>query len=214
MSKIKSLICLFSWILLSVGISHGSGLGIGIPAFFGTVDYDFYTCNVKNIGISLIFDTNISQNRLYNYRLSLGYEEFSHNYHKIYYYEDSDYVREIFDSHKGFRIITDHSWGFGIFRTPSLRYWLGVNLRTGMVITDGKSGICVGIGITPVGCNYDIGPTISLGMEVGYMLYVDDFFLQAIDWTPDEHRITAGVNKLLFIRMSILFRIHDTYQDF
>ena len=67
MRNIRFILNIISWILLSVGFSHGSGLGIGMPAFFGIVDYDFYSCNVKNIDIGFVFDNNVAKNSEFNY---------------------------------------------------------------------------------------------------------------------------------------------------
>lgn len=89
-----------------------------MPVYLGTVDYDQYECDVSNIGINFVFDTNLSRNSLFNYRLNAG-----------------------------------------------------------------------------------------------YMGSLDIYISDQLDTTPDDYTIHAGLNKLFFLKLSVLFRINETYDD-
>jgi hypothetical protein len=204
----KMTICI---LLLNIYSSYGSGLGIAVPAFFGTIDYDEYKCDVNNIGIDFILDTNVSKNSLFNYRLNAGIETFTHKYTDTYYDDFYDELRKEKGSHTGIRIVTDHNFGFGIITDPSLRIWLGPNVRVGFVYTNSKPGISLGAGFTAVGANFNIGSILCLTLETGYLYSLDFYLLQHIDTTPDDYFIYGGLNSLYYAKMSVLFRNEEDY---
>ena len=205
----KMILCI---LILNVYSSYSSGIGIAVPAFFGTIDYDQYKCDVNNIGINFILDTNVSKDSFFNYRLNAGIEIFSHKYTDSYYNDYYEEIRQEKGTHTGLRIVTDHNFGFGIITNPSFRIWLGPNVRAGFVSVNEKIGISLGAGFTAIGANYNIGSLLTLSLEAGY-LYSLDFYFLPIDWTPDDYSIIGGLNSLFFTKISILFRTSDEYDN-
>ena len=63
-------------------------------------------------GFGVVMDTNLSRNRVFNYRLSLGYNTL-------------DYPDEI----DGWRVSLDNTFGFGIVKTDRFRLWIGPQLH-------------------------------------------------------------------------------------
>lgn len=119
-----------------------------------------------------------------------------------------------YGSHKEYRLVTDHNFGFGIITTPTIRLWVGPNLRFGFVKTISQLGICMGVGFTGIGLNYNLGSTTTLGMELGFLYGLDFYLFHGIDYTPDDYGIYGGLNNIFVLKMSILFSNNDTYNDF
>ena len=192
-----------------------AGLGIAFPYGTGTTDYDIYEADASHFGINFVFDTNVAKQSVFNYRLNFGVEFYNHEYDYSgydYYYGYSYYGS---GSVEGVKIVTDHNFGFGILKSRVVRLWLGPNVRVGFITGD-DTGITLGAGLTALGLNLNFGPVFTLGLEAGYAfsadLYFDDVIYEYNGYYDESSN--AGLNNLFVAKLSILFRIHDTYDDF
>lgn len=196
---------------------YASGIGINIPIAFGSVDYEHYEADMIQYGISIVYDTNVAKNKIFNYRLCLGLEYFRHEYEYHYYLSYDDYHGWYSDIHKGIRIISDHNFGFAIIKDASFRLWMGPSLRFGFVFED-VSGVTLGLGLTGIGLNYNIAQAIALSLETGYLLFVD-FYSDDIAYIEYESpgiysqyvSVNRGINKTFIIKLALIFRINDIY---
>ena len=203
---------------LLVIISHSlraAGLGIAFRYGVGSVDYDLYDGDASHFGINFVFDSNVAKNSVFNYRLNAGVEFFEHSYDATY---DYGYLYTETEYNEGIRIITDHTFGFGIVKSRVVRLWLGPNIRFGFVSAD-EAGLCVGAGLTALGLNFNFGPVFTLGVEAGYQFYADLYFDDVVsnEYVEDYYLYegsSSGANNMFVLKISILFRIHDTYDDF
>ena len=202
-------------VLILKNSSIAGGLGIAIPFGFGSTDYDLYQADASKFGVNFIFDTNVAKKSLFNYRLNAGVEFFSHEYSMT---DDYGYLYSYTEHNEGIRIVTDHTFGFGIVKSSVVRLWMGPNVRVGFVAAD-ESGICLGAGITALGLNFNFGPVFTLGLEVGYQYYADLYFDDVVsneyeDYSDYYQGSSTGLNNIFSVKLSFLFRIHDTYEDF
>jgi hypothetical protein len=157
-------------------------------------------------------DTRVARAGVFNYRLNLGYESVDYGF-------DND--------EKFSRISLDNTFGFGVLQTRIVRLWLGPQVRLAYMryyyeydSGNGSSEInLVGLGLAPVfGANFNLGSVISICPELGYRFefyggqesynYDDGFYSSSdeIDY--------VSVNREFFIKLSIIFRINDVFDEF
>jgi len=149
-------------------------------------------------GFGFVFDTTLAKDMLFNYRLGLGVEK------KEYEFEDDITL-------KMNNFVFDNDFGFGVFRTPSIRFWLGPELKitygTGDADDLDYSVVSVGVGGV-LGLNFNIGEHITLGVKSGYLLeytagYGEDENDDSVDHT--------GQDDLFYVNFAIMYRFNDTF---
>jgi len=159
------------------------------------------------VGLGLIFDTNLAQDRLFNYRLNTSLE-----------FVDQD-VRQagLSNEVQGTQLSLDQTFGFGFLRTPDLRVYLGPSLHLGIGGFDDDinvggfradyEAVTFTAGVGPeLGVNFHVGEhlTFSTSAFVRYGLRLqrfDDFYDEAGSdgvFTGDELR--AGIVTSIFFR--------------
>jgi len=221
MRKSNLKVFIFGLLILSATILHASGLGIAIPIGFGKTDYDWYKADAIQGGFCFIFDTNVARKSLFNYRLSVGLESFNHDYMYdilIYDWNTDTYVPgQANGERKGSRIVTDHAFGFGILKSSIIRLWMGPTLRFGFM--PGKHpGLTIGVGITALGLNFNLGSLMTVAFEAGYSYALDSYF-DPIDTRYDydtyylEDSIDKGLNSMFIAKLSVLIRLHDVFDE-
>lgn len=217
-------IFIFCFIIILSTSLYAVGLGIAFPYGTGNTDYDIYDADASQIGINFIFDTNVAKQSVFNYRLNVGVEFFNHDWEYEYYYYDYYYGYSSYDylygTNEGIRIVTDHTFGFGIVKSRVVRLWLGPTVRFGYITGD-YAGITLGGGLTLLGLNFNMGPVFTLALEAGYLfdadiyfdgVEIDEYSYNAGTWVYESS--DAGINNMFVAKLSILFRINDTYDDF
>ena len=218
-----SLFVLFCVILTSYSFLYAGGIGLFIPTSYGTIDYGPYDSDMHSTGIGFMYDTNTGSKKLFNYRLSMNIEFFKHDYSykKVDSYSSSTNTIT-YDSEKGtyevYRIITDHSFGFGLHKSRFFRIWIGPLLRFG-IVSSPVQGNCYGIGITFIGINFNIASSLSLVFEADYLYNYDHFHnnletIIAFNGTNlyDKH-INSAESTLLQLKFAIFFKRNDSYSD-
>ena len=185
------------------------GLAFAAPAqaigFGGYVEYghaegesDFFPdSSTERVGVGFTLDTALATDRLFNYRLTIGYQ---------HGWRDFDGFGDI-DS-DGFTM--NHAFGFGVFRNRNLRFWLGPAVRLGIDVLDvPDSG--VGLDIVDVtfgggpefGLNWNIGESMTLSTTLAYQL----MYVGEIVDTDFDTETFDGFEHLVTLNLSFFFRL-------
>jgi hypothetical protein len=182
-------------------ITSGSGSGEWTAEYPNGSENDFDTDD-SGSGFGFVLDTAVAKNKLFNYRLGLGFES-------------KDYEDESGSSLEIDSFVVENDFGFGVMRTPNLRLWLGPELKisSGTGNVDGIENIdydLVSVGIGPVlGLNINIGKLITLGFKTGY-LFESIFGQGKVDFTGETIDYT-GDDTYFYLNFAIIFRINDKY---
>ncbi len=234
----KKIIFMFCVGIFTTALATGAmAFGIGGYATLGggNTIYDFSrfewfrTGNMKNssnlaIGGGLVLDTNLANNRIFNYRLKLGGEALN-----------VDRERSIDMS----RLHMQHIFGFGIVRTKVVRLWLGPSI--GGSYSWGKStGLKYYLGIAPQSYRYqqvtapglpydptaytfgllrdrikklyyggiDLGVAVGLNINIGNLVTIgpEMGFKYAFNWGFQRRDVYAGLLPLIIDTAATLNR--------
>lgn len=197
----------FSIPAMAIGIGGAFSAGVTKVYCFDASEGDG---DGLSYGGSLVFDTAVANNSLFNYRLNLAIlavdQETSEG--------SRDYKTE------GVRYALYNSFGFGVVRTETVRFWLGPQFglyyadvdttETKQVISyyglmpsetkkkydDGGIGSSMGL---VLGLNLNMGPVVTLGFDGGVRAFVTSTKLDG-NYGPEG-----------FINVSLIFRINDNY---
>ena len=222
MKKSISLSLSFFTILFFNGTISAVGLGITFPYGFGEGKYEQNKVeDASQIGINFVFDTNVAKKSKLSYRLNLGIEYFNHNYK--YKSESWDpygnySVTYYHGSQNGLRLVSDHTFCIGIYRSPIVGLWFGPNARLGYFSGD-DSAITWGFGLTFLGLNVNLGRIFTLSLETGYLYNTESYFDDGlhIEYSDDpvgrfyDEYSQTGITKMYVAKISILFRMNDVY---
>jgi hypothetical protein len=165
-----------TWIVLAASAAQAAGFGAyfeygrGIAQQESGLGFDLdFTENKYGVGLAL--DTAVAQNRLFNYRLNLGYQYSSREFDLGGLVGNADL--------NGFSL--NQMFGFGVLRTRNLRLWLGPSLRLNFDFVDEDIpranwlDLGMGVGIA-AGLNLHTGSVGSAAFTLGYQyLYVGEF---------------------------------------
>ncbi len=151
----------------------------------------------KKVGVGFALDTNVAKDRLFNYRLNLGYQHSKREY-------DSGYEED----YNGFTM--NHAFGFALYSSPSLRVWAGPALRMGVDVLDENNPTLsifnLNIGGGPqVGLNLHTGDRVSIALSAAYQyLYVGQFWVyDDDDYDTDNY---DGGQHLGTLNVTFFFR--------
>ena len=168
--------------LASIGLgatqARATGYGLYFDYAFGDVNPETYALgqrfDTSRLSAGFTMDSAVAKDKLYNYRLNLGYEQ----------------VRErvgdfVFAKYNGASI--ENVFGFGVYRSPLMRVWLGPTLRLAGGVLDESSTVVgpipgsvikfTGGGGLAFGVNVHTGDVGSAAFTLGYQLgYNGTFF--------------------------------------
>ena len=193
---IQTAVVCFIVILVSffcVADSQAIGLGIYATGGGGTADLtedweedtDWSRLDTdgdtRYFGGGFVLDTNVAKDRVFNYRLNVGYEGAKYEADKIINEVTDENLTDAIDNYEidMNRFVFDNTFGFGVFRNRSVRIWLGPQVRFGYITGEGDYKIngetrrldlwggIAGIGAVG-GANIHAGDTVSLGVDIGY----------------------------------------------
>jgi hypothetical protein len=180
------------------------GLGAYVEGAAGSVDWTFedefgrdfdVDGDEKRGTFGFVLDTAVAKDTLFNYRLSVGFSRFD---------ADFDDVGETLELSG---LVVDNTFGFGVYRSESLRLWLGPQVRlafyTGEFEDSGFEVDVIEFALAPVvGLNLHLGRTMSLAFAAGYR------FSGYAGSDEDDDDIT-GRGREVFGNLSLLFRLSD-----
>jgi hypothetical protein len=162
----------------------------------GAVDRPSY--GTSSIGVNLVLDTAVAKRRLFNYRLSLGYERQTFDYPN---------EEELQDGEEAQRITVGNTFGFAVAQTAQMRVWLGPRLALGYAFDSNKSAdyYNLNLGLAPViGVNFHLSPVTSLGLELGYEYSHYETYAPGLGLGNK-----SGARQGPFLNAVILFRTHE-----
>ena len=127
-------------LLVGAGAVHAQGGGV----FVGGGEGDH-----AHQELGLVWDTAVASDRLFNYRMNLGWERFD--------------LDNKFSEKEGFRgVLLENSFGFRLDGGEAGRLWAGPQLLFGVYQGDFGAGLGVVLGE-----NLHLGKTLSVGLTAG-----------------------------------------------
>jgi len=159
MRKIK--VILFAGFVLFTAIDCMAAAGFGAYVNGGG-GMNFQKYGIHNLGGGLLFDTNVSGDRLFNYRLNIGVdrwnEEFMISEYKLF---DKPLNTKSIDYP---RLHVNNSFGFGIIKEKDYRLWLGPQIGFGFGFSKRLRLFTGSIGPV-IGLNYSLSDNVILSIE-------------------------------------------------
>ena len=114
-----------------------------------------------SLGLGVMYDTNVGENKLMNYRVGLEYMKL-----------DVDSVDGSSSDQSGSRIDLTGTIGFGVIRGENLRLWVGPRMNFawndevgGVKKTDGAYEIGIGVAL---GINVELSRDLVMGADIDY----------------------------------------------
>ncbi len=199
-------------IVVMLTFAQGNAMALGL-GFYGSLqagegdwefennfgpDDNFDGGDLTRLGFGFVLDTAVLKDRLFNYRLDIGFERFDADL------GDTPVTAELVG------IAADNSFGFGVLRTEKVRLWLGPRVRVAAYGGDFNNDASIDIALVEFGvggvfgANFKVGPTVVLGVETGIMFsgYAgerENAFGVSNDFT--------GSSGNLFLNGVVLFRL-------
>lgn len=209
-------------LLLFVSDSSATGVGFNITGGAGEGDWDAtnwshsgsdkdfdFDTDVKKRGAGFIFDTAVSSDRVFNYRLNLGLERNEYEIDDIY---NNPGISGKFETSGWFM---SHDFGFRIYNNRTVRVWMGPEVRLASVKGELKNNKdyeidFVSFGLGPVlGLNINPGANISIVFKIGALLERNWGDLEdrstGVDWNIDSE------GNYSFASAGFLFRFGENY---
>ena len=199
-----------------------AGLGFALSSGGGSSDWDVvdwvfdttveeFSTDDSRDTFALVFDTTVAKNRLFNYRLSIGHENY-----------DADRGGDTFEMDGWFM---SHDFGFGIKRTENVRIWFGPQLRISHVDGDtyhtfafsgsdpGKVEDLLTVGIGPVlGINMNLPNSLTFTITAGILAMSSVGNLEVMRlWGPDDYDLEVR-GEHAFVTAGLIFRLGDEYK--
>ncbi len=194
-----------AFVIVIALFSATTAQGVGYGAYFeyarGIGQIDFFPVPVavdrdSNVyGGGFALDTNVAGDKLFNYRLNIGYE-----------YTSSEIFGGDFNTSNGLNL--NNMFGFGVYRGQRARVWLGPSLRLSADFWSdtfpGIDFVDVGVGGgLALGVNLHTGDVGSAALTFGYQYqYVATLVTQdlLLDHTHDGGRHLVSFNLTYFFR--------------
>jgi len=168
----KTVFIAMAFIIMMFGAAsaHASGLGFYVSGGSGDSDIDsgYYWWSIANSSssdietgsVGLVFDTNLSEDALFNYRLELG--------KGTYTWKKFPAGKE----HKFDQTVMTHDFGFGLLRTEAIRLWLGPEIRISK-INDEVGGYDLdmmgfGVGLA-LGLNINVVDPVTIAIKASFL---------------------------------------------
>ena len=214
MKRMLAINCLAVFLLCNFFTTEARAIGIGLNLTGGggisewEIEQDFFPYKIdKDVdvargGIGFIFDTTVSKNRLFNYRLNIGSEAAEY---------DID-GGGTFDTRGWFMA---HDFGFGLIRKKNLRLWAGPEVRLsysqGERETDSNTELYMAtIGVGPViGLNLNFRNSVSLTLKVGALSMGGGGYIE--DKTSGLDQDITEEGSYSFVNVGVIFRLGDNY---
>lgn len=170
-------------------------------------------------GGSILFDTAVAQNSLFNYRANFAIQAIDGD-------TKNDDNGNIKNETEGMRYSLWNSFGFGVVRTESIRFWLGPQFGIHYVDADTTR---TEPDFMPMlyGASYILMPTesktkksdngggASLGLVLGLNINMGSVFTLGLDGGVrafvTSNEVVANAGPEGFINVSFIFRINDNF---
>jgi hypothetical protein len=198
---------------LLVSDAAAIGFGFDLSAGFGNTDWEeedwggapksrYFSSDDSTATFAYFLDTNVAKNRLFNYRLSFGWE-------KSKFQMDA-----INDTLEADGLFMSHDFGFGFFRSKDLRVWTGPELRFSRLKgefhrnKDVRADVNVVAFGPVVGANFRAGEKLFFAVKGG--LLVTDISGEGRSLATNDLDYEAdGTHS--FFSIAVIFRSGDKY---
>lgn len=174
---------------LATGVGFYGTVGKGTLKFeddwWASSGHDNSREDTQIIGTGMVLDTAVAQNRIFNYRLNIGYEKLNIDF-------DEENVSDRLES-----VVIDQDFGLAVYKSDSARIWFGPEQRIFFSHDE------FGLGIGPVlGMNLHTSREVSLALKLGFLF---SGFASFSDYEKESHA---------FLNLAILFRSEgDQYAE-
>lgn len=240
MTKLLKLNVIVILVMILSYNAQSIGLGFYVPFSSGTSTNEIsdggpnWNASHSGAGFGFVMDTKLAGDKLFNYRLNIGF------HYSSSLADNPDYIAILPDSYynygydvSNYSLVFDNTFGFGFLRTPALRLWAGPQLRFGYTFGTGDANCkyCnytdkleitdyqVGLGFAPVlGANFNLGNVVSLCADMGYRWtigyggcnydYYDNSFA-----SNNDAGVFSEVSEY-FVNISLIFRINDNFKSY
>ena len=229
----------FCFFVLTAFNAYAVGLGgyLEYVRGWGTLndycdDNATYDCDdefeVEACGFGFVFDTNVSKDAVFNYRLQIGYSGLDADNDSGWDYSSRH------DEFDGYRISFDNTFGFGIVKTSNFRLWLGPQIHLNysnwdMSVGDdtydiGDDSLDVfgfGTGFV-LGMNFNLPGVVSICPEIGIRYQYnwadsdDEETTYCYHYGSDSYCYDADIDQdfsydewLVFFKINLLFRLGE-----
>ena len=206
-----SIVSLFTMLLIgsiysTQALAVGKGFYLQTGSGSATWDADFdsgfkssFDSDTSHTGIGFVLDTATAKDKLFNYRLQVGYEK----------YEDK--INGSSSKLKMKSLVIDQDFGFGLVRNKNIRFWLAPEIRIAFASgspngSNGYDVALVGFGLGPaVGINFHTSQKLSLALKVGYLKM--NYSGAGNDNSSSSNNATYTVHEnITFVNFSMLFK--------
>lgn len=181
-------------------------------------DAEFY-------GFGFIFDTNVAKNRVFSYRLQVGFEKAEYDFDSVKNITTNTDLTPTLNKFKLDidRLVFDNTFGFGIVREKNFRLWVGPQIRIGSMSGDGSMTDIYGTkqdldlrgfiyGIAPViGVNFNFNNNLTIGVDLGYRFNGFWGNLEKSSLGVFDEDYYYGSENTLFFNFSLIYRINDNF---
>ena len=222
---------LFAQSAFAFGIGGYVNFGAGNVEFEESWDAEDPWARLKNegdvtfYGFGFLLDTAVAKNRVFNYRLQVGYEDAEFDIDTVVNRETGADISNFVADFKldVDQIVFDNTFGFGIVRKENLRLWFGPQIRVGYISGNGDltdiSGTRLELdfdgvifGFAPVvGANFNFSNNLTLGLDLGYRfsLFAGELEKSGLgQWGGDDF---DGNMNTYFINFALIYRFNDSY---
>ena len=168
---------------LATGFGYYGTLGKGTLRFdndgwFVSEAHSTSRVDTVLLGGGMVLDTSVARNRVFNYRLNVGYEKL-----KV------DTVQE-YEIDRLESLVVDQDFGSAVYMSDSSRIWFGPELRV-LIAHDEFA-----MGVGPVlGINLHTGKETTVALKLGFLF--TSFVPGSADYDKESHA---------FLNLAILFR--------
>ncbi len=165
---------------------------------------------VTKMGAGFVLDTCLAMDKLFNYRLNIGFTKMN---------IDNEKHSVITSDIKANEYHLYNTFGFGIFRSEIMRVWLGPQIGFGYINgeydaatpsdKDNNFFTFFFAGALVAGLNFNIEDIITLGLDGGYRI---SRHAGTADTLSSLNSVgITGTGKEWFANLSIIFRINDIF---
>lgn len=193
----------------AAGPLHAVGFGGSVQGEGGSTEWTLepdmgpdleLDSDVRRGTIGFVMDTVVAGNELFNYRLNAALGSF-----------DVDF--ELFSEDLELRGLTaDNYFGFGVFRSESVRLWVGPMARIGFYVGEIGREDALAVEFAAggaLGVNIHTGNRFSLGITAGFVGSGFAGFIGDID--DDDEEDFTGEGGSAFISISFLGRLSNDH---
>jgi len=196
-------VLLFSSSLMALGLGvYGTAAKGPISWTYTNEDTDAETdvdSDISKFGLGFTLDTTLAYDRLFNYRLHVGYSKL-----KI----DNE---ENLENIEGWDFHLYNSFGFGVFRSQPVRIWLGPQIGFGVISAEYDNDNLSKNSFTTLffslgaiaGVNFNVSDLVTIAVDGGYRFNWHTGWVSRGNYDYE----LSGKGKEAFMDVAFMFRV-------